>query len=161
MESLLYHKEFTENENRQEDVEIFAPTFCRFSIPGEKIGLKAWLVRIFFWLTTAGRFRIFYIKRDGMIVHTSCVIPKCFKFPFLKVGEYIIGPCVTVPEFRGQGLYGRALHSIVGHPVYQDGVFYMSVNAHNASSIRGIEKAGFRLVGKVRKTKLLKRYYRA
>lgn len=160
MESLLYQKEFAKNENRLNEVEIFTPAFGRLAVPGETLGFKAWLVRASFWLTTGGKFRIFYIKRDGKIVHTSCVIPKCFKFPFLKAGEYIIGPCVTAPDYRGQGLYGKALACITGHPMYRDGVFYMSVNEHNASSIRGIEKAGFRLVGRVRKSRILKRYYR-
>lgn len=161
MESLLYQKEYAENENITEEVELFAPVFGKFTVPGETLGWKARLVRIFFWLTTAGKFRIFYIRRDETIVHTSCVIPNCFKFPFLKPGEYMIGPCMTAPDYRGQGLYGRALACITGHPMYRGGVFYMSVNARNAASIRGIEKAGFRLVGRVCKSKILKRYYRA
>lgn len=160
MESLLYQKEYTPA-GETANVAVFAPSFGRFSIPGERIGLKAWLVRASFWLTTAGKFRIFYIKQVGKIVHTSCVVPRCFKFPFLGPGEYSIGPCVTAPQFRGQGLYGKTLTYITGHPMYRDGVFYMSVNEHNAASIRGIEKAGFRRVGKIRKTKILKRYYRS
>ena len=160
MESLLYQKEFVENAHGIPEVQIFAPTLGNFRLPGEQLGLKAWLVRFSFWLTTGGRFRIFYIREQNQIVHTSCVIPKCMKFPFLKAGEYMIGPCVTAPECRGQGLYGKALACITGHPDYRDGVFYMAVNPNNAPSIRGIEKAGFRLVGKVGKTKWLKRYYR-
>lgn len=160
MESLLYQKEYVPGGTIGEEVAVFAPSFGKFAVPGEKISLKAWLVRASFWLTTGGKFRIFYIKQDDQIAHTSCVVPKCFKFPFMKQGEYSIGPCVTKPEYRGRGLYGRALDSITSHPMYRGGVFYMSVNEHNTPSIRGIEKAGFRLVGRIRKTKILKRYYR-
>lgn len=160
MESLLYQKEYVPDGEMPEGVAVFTPTIGRFAVPGERISIKAWLVRASFWLMTGGKFRIFYIRQNGEIAHTSCVIPGCFKFPFLGKGEYSIGPCVTKPEFRGRGLYGKALRSITTHPMYQDGVFYMSVNEHNAPSIRGIEKAGFRQVGKIRKMKILKRYYR-
>ena len=87
----------------------------------------------------------------GAVIHTSTVIGRGFKFPFLKRGEAQIGPCFTKQDFRGQGIYPAVLKLILSSGKYKG--YYMLVRDDNAASIRGIEKAGFSKIGTVEKDK--------
>lgn len=134
--------------------------FKGYYIEGEKKSIKVSLMRFYFSLITFGKANIFYaISKSGELMHTSYVIPKCFKFPFLMKNEYAIGPCHTYKEYRGQGIYPCVLRFIVRTVGCDDTNFYMSVDSENVSSIRGIEKSGFKKCGIVKKTRILKRYY--
>lgn len=81
------------------------------------------------------------------------------KFLFLCDNEYEIGPCSTLPQYWGQGIYPK----ILGHIAYtigtKDTKFYVIVDDKNKSSIRGIEKVGFQRVGIVEIPGMLKQYY--
>lgn len=105
----------------------------------------------FLWsLITFGRYKkIVVLNSDNKVVHTSRVIGKCVKFPFLSRTSAEIGPCATNKEFRGQGIYPNVLKHILSNGGWDD--YYMLVHNSNTASIRGIEKAGFQRVGAVEK----------
>lgn len=101
-------------------------------------------------LITLGKYKkIVVLNKDNSVVHTSCVIGKCFKFPFLSKSSAEIGPCNTHLDFRGRGIYPMVLNYIRSMGAYTD--YYMLVKTDNTSSIRGIEKAGFLRIGTVEK----------
>lgn len=64
--------------------------------------------------------------------------------------------CLTLPNFRGKGIYPNVIYKIKQF-LYNKGVkrAFMCVNEDNFSSIKGIEKAGFELVGRTTLNKLL------
>jgi len=69
----------------------------------------------------------------------------------LRAGECEIMFCLTLPEYRGRGLYPSALRAIqryLGAQGYRR--CFICVRDDNLSSIRGIEKSGFRLAGATR-----------
>lgn len=73
--------------------------------------------------------------------------------------ELFIYSCYVEKESRGSGIYPAMLRKIL-HDYHQVGTFrraYIGVNAENAGSIRGIEKAGFRIYSKIRYKKWLTR----
>jgi len=61
----------------------------------------------------------------------------------------LISHCLTMPEHRGHGLYPRMLQHILttcsGEGVER---FYIDCSDYNDSSVQGILKAGFRLIGR-------------
>lgn len=63
--------------------------------------------------------------------------------------------CLTLPAFRGRGLYPGVLRTIAQF-LTQEGFrrVFVCVHEANTSSIRGIEKAGFKRVGRVRLQKV-------
>ena len=140
------------------DVRVFCPKPWKPALDKEDIGLKTYLVRMSFWLSTRGKFKIFYVLKDHKIAHTSYQIPKCGKFAFMKKGDLEIGPCETKDEFRGQGIYPKVINHITSSAQSTDTVFYMLVAEDNLPSIRGIEKAGFVRCGTAKKSGILKRY---
>jgi len=68
----------------------------------------------------------------------------------LGPGEAEITHCVTLPEFRGQGLYPFAIRSLC-RIARERGIqrIFMITAADNEASQRGIEKAGFRRGGTI------------
>ena len=147
---------------RETDVKcsMFKPSFSNgILLPEEQKDLKTIGVRLLFQIMTLGKARIFYVKNENDLVHTSYVVPRCFKFPFLNKNDYEIGPCFTYPEYRGKGVYTNVLRSICQSVGNQDTVFYMIVDESNIASIKGIEKAEFTRCGTVKVSKYIKRYY--
>ena len=143
------------------DVRMHVPTPSHgFSLPGEALSAKQICTRMMFWAVSHGKAKLYYIIQDGEIAHTSYLIPKCHKFPFLSSDDYEIGPCATHPQYRGRGLYPCVLNHICRTVGNENSVFYMIVDEGNASSVRGIEKAGFERCGSVRITKFTKQYQR-
>ena len=106
-----------------------------------------------------------YIIRDaqGAIIHSTCVIPKCFKFPFMGKDDIHIGPCVTVKEYRGLGLFPYVVSSVIENELNDENSAYSMINTKNISSIEGFKKVGFLPIALMRKDKarrhvIVKRY---
>lgn len=120
-------------------------------------GMKACL----FWNTvTMGRCRIYSIRHGMEVVHTSYVIEKCYKFPFLgkrNRRNIEIGPCYTKENYRGLGIYPYVLSYILERELEGDKKAYMIVDQKNVPSQKGIAKVGFVKIGPVRKD-VWKRY---
>jgi RimJ/RimL family protein N-acetyltransferase len=79
--------------------------------------------------------------------HDRMINPRNVK---LKQGEAEITHCVTLPEFRGLGLYPFAIRSLceVAAGMGAKRVF-MITNVNNLASQRGMQKAGLSLRGKI------------
>ncbi|MBQ8764993.1 MAG: hypothetical protein IJZ12_03635 [Clostridia bacterium] len=131
-----------------------------FKIGGEKLSFITLLSRVFFFLISKGRLAIYYVKNQekGDIMHTSYVIGKCFKFPFMKKEDIDIGPCQTAKAYRGKGIYKNVLNFINNEQSLGSKAAYMIVKTDNIPSIKGIETARFKRVGLVSKSKRLKIY---
>ena len=156
------YKKSRSNENVpvQDDlkIEIMTPTIRNLTLKEEQKSIKLLVVRIIFWVLTMGKARLYICRKGGKLVHTSYVIPKCCKFPFLSNVDYEIGPCMTYPAFRGKGYYPMMLRYISSTVGTEKTVFYMIVDEDNIASIKGIEKAGFQRCGNVYVTKIMKQY---
>ena len=140
-------------------IKVFKPNLFSWKLPKERLAIKTLLVRMMFCAITWGKASIVYATSDsGDIMHSSYVIPRCIKFPFLQKYDYEIGPCVTNPQYRGRGIYPNVIKYICSNFTQEGAVFYMIVSANNTPSIRGIEKAGFEKCGMVKKSGLLKAY---
>ncbi len=69
----------------------------------------------------------------------------------LEPDEAYISSCHTHPEFRGNNIYPVVLQHILRHAAKENRKrCFISSNAANSASIRGIEKAGFSFVGRIR-----------
>lgn len=160
---LLYCKE-KKNENNFNcsffDIVEFKPSLKGLYLNDEPHNFKTTVVRICFQLMTFGSAKLVCaVSNNGETMHTSYVVPRCFKFNFLSTEDYIIGPCYTAPDYRGQGIYPNILDYITNKIGTENTVFYMCVDENNFSSIRGIEKSGFKKIGTAKKSRFLKRYY--
>ena len=148
-------------ESKEMDIRCVQPSFWKSTnILNEKISIKSFLVRKLFTWMSKGEMLIFSAyNASNQLMHTSYVVPRCWKFPYLHENEYEIGPCHTFSQFRGRGIYPRILRHIVSTVGTEETKFYMVVNSNNESSIRGIEKAGFSRIGIMEVRGITKRYY--
>jgi len=139
-------------------VRTLSPTPFKSKIELENIGFKGYLSRMYFWLITAGKYKIYYLCSGNDIVHTAYAVPKCMKFPFMHKGDIEIGPCVTALQYRRRGSYCYMIGYITSLKDYENADFYMIVRKTNEASVKGIEKSEFVRIGEVRKKGILKKY---
>lgn len=113
-------------------------------------------------LISLGKCWLFRVRNTaGNVVHQSMLIGWNPKFSFLKKNEYEIGPCYTMEEYRGLGIYPYVLQQITSFMPNnksseslgggQSLRYYMFVAQDNISSRRGVEKAGFKVIGYVQR----------
>ncbi len=112
-------------------------------------------------------YRIKHHKATLLIIHKEtelCAFGWNQSCEFLLKNDYcdfapdslILGPYWTSPDYRGKGLYGRLLmHSLA--LIDKKRHILISTRDDNFPSQRGIEKAGFKLIGKLQTIVIL--YY--
>ena len=67
--------------------------------------------------------------------------------------DICIGPCETLPAFRGRGLYAAALRRICAEAGPCDAFIYCA--ATNTASVKGIRKASFTEIGRIVRRRIL------
>lgn len=126
---------------------VFRPRPWRPAAHGSRLSLT----HAYWLLASFCRYEIWYVQdRDGRMAHYSYVLPKIPTFPFMGRHDLEIGPCVTDDAYRGRGIYPAVLRAIRARRTDARRLWVMA-EAENTPSLRGIEKAGFRLVGRGRK----------
>ena len=112
-------------------------------------------------LISAFKLRVYYIEKDGVLVHSSFCTPRTFKFPFMKKNDFHIGPCFTDPSFRGRSIYPTVLRHIARLQKQKPkcGDLYMIIEENNTSSREGVKKAGFAEVAELYRKGRLRKYY--
>lgn len=111
---------------------------------------KVSFTEYFWYIITAHNYVLYCVMNDkNEVIHKSTRIGKCYKFNFLKKNEYEIGPCYTSESFRGKGIYPFVLNQIISDNPNAN--YYMFIDEKNFSSIRGVEKAGFMLIGQIKR----------
>ena len=158
---LLYIKPKQQHDLIKDDsIEIvrFRPTLFKLFYKGERLSMAKIAFRLLYSLLSSRGIWIFCAIKNGTVAHSSVVMTKSLKYPDITEKDYVIGPCETYVEYRGQGLYGYVLKTIMNELGTDDTNFYMIVNENNPSSIRGIEKAGFDLCGSVSTSGIIKKY---
>lgn len=92
----------------------------------------------------------YQILIDNQIVSKCQVVGWLPIFPFMKRNGIHIGPCETIEKHRGKGVYPYLLNLIQRD--FKNPCF-MIVDENNISSIKGVEKAGFKVFANGYKTK--------
>lgn len=105
--------------------------------------------------------KIAYTIRDNdAFVHCSFLYDKVHLLGLLGKKGPAIGNCLTSEAYRGQSVYPKMINRIATASI-ENGVpeVFIIVNAGNAASIRGIEKAGFELYASIKAKRFLLFYF--
>lgn len=88
----------------------------------------------------------YFILDKGVLVHNSFLLDKVFLLKLIRKNGQTIGDCYTHPDYRGKSIYPFVIHFIAKKILIEaeNSAVFMIVNRDNASSIKGIEKVGFR-----------------
>lgn len=119
-------------------IEIFFPTLFQLKKHSGKI-----FIYIFWFLLTRGKYRIIYVKKGNVIIHYTHILPKFFKFPFMKDEDLEIGPAWTDISHRGQGIFPSVIGYIVQYFKKDGRNFYTFSHVDNEASKKSILRAGF------------------
>ncbi len=139
-------------------VEVFSPFSISRFLPVVRVGgveyVKAIIVAAWAVLFGGVRFRDqrvwVYAAANGGILHFSVVGPAALHMPWLVEAGLEIGTCYTVPAARGKKIYPYVLKTISLQNRGATGI-YMIVEADNAASRAGMERAGFTMLRKLRR----------
>jgi len=131
--------------------------YSKKKLRGEK---RLWIAICMYMIETYGKYHIYCLDDYKGIVHYSFVIPYCRKFSFMQEKDYLLGPCYTRDDCRGQRIYPNMLMHISKEilEVTPEADIYILIREENLESLKGIAKTNFELVGKCTKTKILKYY---
>jgi hypothetical protein len=88
----------------------------------------------------------YFITENGVLVHSSSLYDKLNILRLIKKNGPAIGDCFTNPDYRGKSIYPFVISYISNKVLIENKIMevYIIVNSDNRSSIRGIEKAGFK-----------------
>jgi GNAT superfamily N-acetyltransferase len=113
--------------------------------------------RIKYLLNTGEMFLAF---SEGRLVHVAWLhygpgVREVFPHVKIMADDAFIGRCQTHPEFRGKNIYPAVLQHMVRYAVAKNKKrCFISTSPTITASIKGIEKAGFFFVGKLRRFRL-------
>ena len=95
---------------------------------------------------------LFLVYCGGKLVHRTCVFPGYFRFPFMGKNDLQIGDTWTSEEHRGRGIAPFAVQKVLEWEARPGRRFWYITTETNVASIRAVEKAGFTLAGKGRRS---------
>lgn len=103
----------------------------------------------------------FFIVDNGKIIHQSFLFKKLFLLSVINKKGPAIGECSTIPEYKGKSIYPFVINYIAREELKNNRheEVFIIVNSDNLSSIKGIEKAGFKLHTKIRAKRFLVFHY--
>jgi len=99
----------------------------------------------------------FFIEDKGQVIHKSFLFKKLFLLKTINEIGPAIGDCSTLEAYKGKSIYPYVINFIAKQELQhnpQKEVFIV-VNSNNESSIRGIEKAGFKKHTKIKAKRFL------
>lgn len=99
------------------------------------------------------------ITIDSICIHKSFLFKKLNILKLIDRKGPTIGDCVTIPVYKGKSIYPFVINHIAKEVLKEDNEVFIIVNSDNVSSIRGIEKAGFKLHTKIKAKRFLLFYY--
>ncbi len=98
---------------------------------------------------------VLLIWHEDRLVHHTCLIPKWWRWPFMKSGDVQISDMYTDVAYRGQGLATYAVRLLVDS-VDRSTVVWYSARESNAASLDVAEKLGMHAVGTAQRTTRLR-----
>lgn len=101
----------------------------------------------------------FSITIDKICIHKSFLFKKLNILRLIHKKGPTIGDCVTIPEYKGKSIYPFVINYIANEVLKETNEVFIIVNSDNLSSIRGIEKAGFKLHTKIQAKRFLLFYF--
>jgi len=128
---------------------LFAPLYCNM----EPMKLRR-RVRLLFEYLRKGRYKVYYLSVDGVLVGYNVLTPGGRRLSFSTSKDIISGPAFVDPEHRNKG-YNRLMKRLsFSHCAYDYEFVYNWVDKTNIPSIKSVEKLGFQKVGEVKVTRL-------
>jgi len=131
-------------------IDVFHPTLFNLSAHSSRL-----FIYLFWFIITKGQYKIFYVKKNDVIVHYTHVLPKFFKFPFMCSKDLEVGPAWTAESYRGKKIFPSMIIYLLKYFKEKNRNFYILIHVDNIPSQKAVMKTGFKKWGKGIKTNKL------
>ncbi len=129
-------------------VEIFRPKIYKIFPRGiAKLNFLFWWILWLLRLFSSPDYHGFIVYHEAKVIHYSIILPKFFRFPFMAVNDFQIGPCWTHEEYRRKGIHSLIIQKILKTFNKEGSRLWYVTREENIASVRSIKKAGFTLQG--------------
>jgi hypothetical protein len=158
----MYLKLYKSENKRSQNTEFVLPspefTLVEFKPKLSKLSYDGTnkILNLIWYIISKGQFTIIYILKNEKTIHTSYIIPKNLRFPFMNHGDLQIGPCYTSSQFRGKGIYTQVLRYILNNYLTAEKTIWIYTTFENIPSQKAIERAGFIFSGQISRNGLFK-----
>lgn len=98
-------------------------------------------------------YAVLIVLHNERPVHRTCLIPKYFRWPFMRADDLQVSSTWTDPGHRNLGLARFALEHAVRHWSEKGRAFWYVTHADNAASVAVCSNAGFSLKNMGRRTR--------
>lgn len=150
MKLLVFKLEYSKQTNNNSNTEllsnyrmsVFKPNITNLHKQGE-----GFLVNLFWFIISYGKFKILHLFDSENIVHYSYITPAVYRFPFMKANDMQIGPCLTFEKYQKRGIYAAVLRYLISEYNHANRTLWIYCNENNHASRKAIEKVGFEFVG--------------
>lgn len=104
----------------------------------------------------------YFITENGVCVHSSTLFNTLYILNLILKKGPAIGDCFTHFDYRGKSIYSFVLNYIAKEMLLENKSkeLFIIVNSTNISSIRGIEKAGFKKIASIKARRWLLFYFK-
>lgn len=104
----------------------------------------------------------YFITENGVCVHSSSLFNTLHILKLIQKKGPAIGDCFTHLDYRGKSIYPLVLSYIAKEMLSEteSKEIFIIVNSNNSSSIRGIEKTGFRKYASIKAKRWLLFYFK-
>jgi RimJ/RimL family protein N-acetyltransferase len=126
--------------------ETWRPAWNRLTPPTLGPKFLLWWVLHACGIFRNGGYAVVIIRRRGVPVHRTCLIPKYFRWPFMRDEDLQVSSTWTHPDYRNLGLATRALRHALREWSGGGRAFWYVAHAGNAASIAVCRKSAFRMV---------------
>lgn len=125
-------------------IHVWHPTVYSPVPKGFPVRFVAWSIANGTGIFKSRELAVYYVEKDGELVHRSAVLPAWFRWPFMQAGDLQISSVWTDPSHRGKRLATGVLTAVCDDLGSTRDLWYTS-RAENVASLKVAENAGFHL----------------
>jgi RimJ/RimL family protein N-acetyltransferase len=124
------------------DYKFWKPSFKSFSPPALPGKYILWWFFHYFRIFKNDAYGAVLVYDKEVLIHSYCIVPAYFRWPFMKVNDVQLTYVVTNPAYRGKGIAASAIAFGISKVAGDTNVWYIT-DVSNESSIRLAKKSGF------------------
>lgn len=125
------------------DLRVWSPSWRRLIAPTMGLRSLEWWLWVRLGRQGMGDYRVFLLSDGGQVIHRSCALPACPRWPFMGARDIHVCMTWTDPAYRGRGLATLVLATLVRTMAIPGRRFWYLARPRNAASIAVCTKAGF------------------
>jgi hypothetical protein len=130
-------------------VSLWRPDWLHMTPPeGQEFAFKGWAAMHQLHMVSNRDYGVLLIYAGKILAHRACLLPACFRFPFMGPNDLLIGNAWTHPDHAEIGLESFALRHLIRVGRAPGRTFWVVANEDDQAAVRAAEQAGFRKIGR-------------